>query len=130
MSEIALSDEVLSNVFEYAGIGMAITSLDKRFLRVNDGLCELLGWPVEALIGQSAVDVTHPDMMPARDPLRSLIFHAADRAVRDVYVAGRRIVADGKVTTLDHAGAAARLAEARLSRPQRRRDRPADAAYQ
>jgi cytosine/adenosine deaminase-related metal-dependent hydrolase len=58
------------------------------------------------------VDVTHPDMMPARDPLRSLIFHAADRAVKDVYVAGRRIVADGKVTTLDHAGAAARLAEA------------------
>jgi len=58
------------------------------------------------------VDVTHPDMMPARDPLRSLIFHAADRAVKDVYVAGRRIVADGRVTTLDHAGAAARLAEA------------------
>jgi 5-methylthioadenosine/S-adenosylhomocysteine deaminase len=58
------------------------------------------------------VDVTHPDMMPARDPLRSLIFHAADRAVKDVYVAGRRIVADGNVTTLDHAGAAARLAEA------------------
>jgi cytosine/adenosine deaminase-related metal-dependent hydrolase len=51
-------------------------------------------------------------MMPARDPLRSLIFHAADRAVKDVYVAGRRIVADGKVTTLDHAGAAERLAEA------------------
>ena len=58
------------------------------------------------------VDVTHPDMMPARDPLRSLIFHAADRAVKDVYVAGRRIVADGQVTTLDHGGAAARLAEA------------------
>jgi 5-methylthioadenosine/S-adenosylhomocysteine deaminase len=58
------------------------------------------------------VDLRNPDMMPARDPLRSLIFHAADRAVKDVYVAGRRIVADGKVTTLDHAGAAAQLAEA------------------
>jgi len=58
------------------------------------------------------VDVTHPDMMPARDPLRSLIFHAADRAVKDVYVAGRKVVADGRVVTLDHAGAGARLAEA------------------
>jgi cytosine/adenosine deaminase-related metal-dependent hydrolase len=58
------------------------------------------------------VDVTHPDMMPARDPLRSLVFHAADRAVKDVYVAGRKIVADGRVTTLDHAGACAHLAEA------------------
>jgi PAS domain S-box-containing protein len=61
MSEIAFSDDVLANVFEVAGIGMAITSLDKRWLRVNDGLCELLGWPAEALIGQSVFDVTHPD---------------------------------------------------------------------
>src|SRR6185312_14965551 len=49
------------------------------------------------------------DIVPARDPLRSLVFHAADRAVKDVYVAGRRIVADGHVTTLDHQGAGERL---------------------
>jgi cytosine/adenosine deaminase-related metal-dependent hydrolase len=60
------------------------------------------------------VDLRHPDMMPARDPLRSLIFHAADRAVKDVYVAGRKVVADGKVTMLDHRGAAERLTEAQL----------------
>ena len=30
----------------------------------------------------------NPWMMPVRDPLRSLVFHAADRAVRDVYVDG------------------------------------------
>jgi len=58
------------------------------------------------------VDLTHPDMMPARDPLRSLVFHAADRAVKDVYVAGRRIVADGTVTTLDHKAAGERLTAA------------------
>ena len=51
-------------------------------------------------------------MMPARDPLRSLVFHAADRAVKDVYIAGRRIVADGAVTTLDHRASAERLSEA------------------
>jgi 5-methylthioadenosine/S-adenosylhomocysteine deaminase len=58
------------------------------------------------------VDLQHPDMVPPRDPLRSLVFHAADRAVKDVYVAGRKVVADGNVTTLDHKGAGARLAEA------------------
>jgi 5-methylthioadenosine/S-adenosylhomocysteine deaminase len=58
------------------------------------------------------VDVRHPDMMPARDPLRSLVFHAADRAIKDVYIAGRRIVADGAVTTLDRNAAAERLIEA------------------
>jgi cytosine/adenosine deaminase-related metal-dependent hydrolase len=55
------------------------------------------------------VDTHQPDMMPARDPLRSLVFHAADRAVKDVYVAGRKLVADGKVLTVDHAAAGERL---------------------
>ena len=52
------------------------------------------------------------EMQPARDPLRSLVFHAADRAVRDVFVDGCRVVAEGKVLGLDQAGAAARLCEA------------------
>jgi cytosine/adenosine deaminase-related metal-dependent hydrolase len=60
------------------------------------------------------VDLSHPDMMPARDPLRSLIFHAAERAVRDVYVAGRKVVSNGRVTTLDHRAAAERLTEAQV----------------
>jgi len=58
------------------------------------------------------VDLANPWMMPARDPLRSLVFHAADRAVRDVYVDGQRVVGDGRVLTLDHAGALERLSEA------------------
>jgi cytosine/adenosine deaminase-related metal-dependent hydrolase len=58
------------------------------------------------------VDLANPWMMPARDPLRSLIFHAADRAVRDVWVDGHQVVAEGRVLTLDRAGALERLAEA------------------
>jgi hypothetical protein len=41
--------------------------------------------------------------------LRSLIYHAADRAVRDVFVDGEQVVAAGKVVTLDQAAAGARL---------------------
>jgi cytosine/adenosine deaminase-related metal-dependent hydrolase len=58
------------------------------------------------------VDLDHPDMQPARDPLRSLVFHAADRAVRDVFIDGRHVVAGGEVRGLDAAAAGARLAEA------------------
>ena len=58
------------------------------------------------------VDLGNPWMMPARDPLRSLIFHAADRAVRDVYVDGQQVVAKGRVLTLDRAAALERLADA------------------
>ena len=58
------------------------------------------------------VDLTHPAMVPARDPVRTLIWSGADRAVRDVFVDGRQVVANRRVLTLDHEGALARLAEA------------------
>jgi 5-methylthioadenosine/S-adenosylhomocysteine deaminase len=58
------------------------------------------------------VDLTVAQMRLLRDPLRSLIFHAADRAVRDVYVGGEQVVADRKVLTLDQEGAADRLSRA------------------
>jgi 5-methylthioadenosine/S-adenosylhomocysteine deaminase len=56
------------------------------------------------------VDLAVPQMMPARDPVRSFVYHAADRAVRDVFVDGRQVVVEGKVVTLDQADAAGRLA--------------------
>ncbi len=55
------------------------------------------------------VDVTHPAMRPVRDPLRSLIYAAADRAVRTVIVDGRIVVEDGRVLTMDHEKACADL---------------------
>lgn len=57
------------------------------------------------------VDLKCSHMMPARDPLRSLVYHAAERAVRDVYIDGRKVVGEGKVLTLDQASAAQALAE-------------------
>ncbi|MGE0725504.1 MAG: amidohydrolase family protein, partial [Alphaproteobacteria bacterium] len=42
------------------------------------------------------VDVRHPMMRPLREPLRSLIYTAAERAVREVYCDGRPIVRDGR----------------------------------
>jgi 5-methylthioadenosine/S-adenosylhomocysteine deaminase len=57
-------------------------------------------------------DLACPWMQPARDPLRSFVYHAADRAVRDVFVDGKQVVADFRVATLDQEDAAARLAEA------------------
>lgn len=47
------------------------------------------------------VDLTHPSMMPIRDPLRSLIYTAADRAICDVFVDGDHVLVDGTVSTID-----------------------------
>ena len=52
------------------------------------------------------VDATHPIMRPLRDPLRSLVYTAAERAVRDVYVDGVLRVEDGQVLTFDFNAAA------------------------
>jgi len=55
------------------------------------------------------VDLTHPRMQAHVDPLRALVFVAADRAIRDVYVDGRLVYADGNATTSDAAAASAML---------------------
>lgn len=58
------------------------------------------------------VELDHPAMLPNRDPLRSLIYTAADRAVRDVYVDGNLVVSNRAVVNLDHMGALQRAMEA------------------
>ena len=58
------------------------------------------------------VDIKDPAMMPMREPLRSLLYVAAERAVRDVYVDGERVVADQRVLSIDHRAAAEALEEA------------------
>lgn len=58
------------------------------------------------------IDLTHPMMQPHRDPVRSLVYAAAERAVDRVYVDGRLVVRDGSVLTMDYPAAAQRLHEA------------------
>jgi len=57
------------------------------------------------------VDLGNTWMRPARDPLRSLVFTAADRAVRTVFVHGVKVMDQGQVLTMDHAAALAEVAE-------------------
>jgi cytosine/adenosine deaminase-related metal-dependent hydrolase len=93
---------MLADVFHAATIGGARALLREDIGRLAPG----------AKADLVLVDLQEPTMIPARDPLRSLVFHAADRAVRDVYVDGRQVVRDRKVLTLDRAGALERLADA------------------
>jgi two-component system cell cycle sensor histidine kinase/response regulator CckA len=68
------SEEQFENTFEQVGIGMALISLDGRWLRVNRALAEMLGSPAELLIGYPADSRTHPDDAPAdREAIRLLL---------------------------------------------------------
>jgi cytosine/adenosine deaminase-related metal-dependent hydrolase len=65
------------------------------------------------------VDVRHPLMRPAREPLRNLINVAAERAIRDVYIDGKPVVADGEILTLDYERALAEIDAAQIRSIQR-----------
>ena len=55
------------------------------------------------------VDLSASSMRPVRDPLLNLIYHAADRGVKDVYVDGEKVLGDGVVLTIDYEDALRRL---------------------
>lgn len=70
------------------------------------------------------VSLDHPLMSPHRDPLRTLVFHAADRAVRHVFVAGEQVLRDGRPVGLDVVDAAGIIAESqqKMLRDSRQHD--------
>ncbi len=55
------SEEHFRSFYELALSGMAVTSLEKRWVRVNDYLCKMLGYPRDELITKTWVELTHPD---------------------------------------------------------------------
>lgn len=54
-------------------------------------------------------DLTEPNMLPLRDPLRNLIYSSGGRSVRDVWIDGRQVVVEQSVLTIDWPAAAENL---------------------
>jgi two-component system, cell cycle sensor histidine kinase and response regulator CckA len=68
------SEEQLYNTFEQAGAGMALLSLDGRWIRVNRALADLLGTTPEELVGFPAETRIHPsDVAADEEALRLLL---------------------------------------------------------
>ena len=55
------SEERFRNVFEYAGIGMALVSPDSRLLKANGALYQMLGYSQKELESMTWQDISHPD---------------------------------------------------------------------
>ncbi len=56
-----LSIRHFRNAFDYAGIGMALVSLDGQWLEVNRALCEMTGYSEADLLTMDFQSITHPD---------------------------------------------------------------------
>lgn len=55
------SEVGFGSMFEQPCIGMALVAVDGRWLRVNDRLCVMLGYPRGELLERDFLSVTHPD---------------------------------------------------------------------
>ncbi|MBI5799911.1 MAG: PAS domain S-box protein [Verrucomicrobia bacterium] len=55
------SEARFRGTFEQAAVGVAHIGLDGRWLRVNDWVCSLVGYPREELMAKTFQDITHPD---------------------------------------------------------------------
>ncbi|HWU96461.1 MAG TPA: PAS domain S-box protein [Sphingomonas sp.] len=54
-------------VFEQAGVGVARLSLTGAFLEVNDRICEMTGYPREALLGQNCRKIGTAEQWPSTE---------------------------------------------------------------
>jgi PAS domain S-box-containing protein len=59
------SEEKFRTAFDHAPNGMAIVSLEGRFVKVNPALCEIVGYPTEELLARDFQSITHPDDLEA-----------------------------------------------------------------
>ncbi len=59
--ELTESEGQFRRIFANAATGIAITSLDGRFLEANDAYLEMLGYTADELRHLSFADITHPD---------------------------------------------------------------------
>ena len=63
-SPIPATEGDFGTAFDYSSIGMALVSLDGRWLRVNRTLSAMLGYPPEELLRTDFQTLTHPDDLP------------------------------------------------------------------
>lgn len=68
------SEERFRRVFEEGPLGLALVRRDYHFVKVNDALCQMVGYDDVELLHMSFVDITHPDDMRADVELAEQLF--------------------------------------------------------
>ena len=64
-AELRASEERFRATFEQAAVGIAHVAPDGSWIRVNDRLCEIVGYPREELLEKTFQEITHPDDLDA-----------------------------------------------------------------
>ena len=88
------SEEQFRLTFEMAPIGMAISSLKSKFQRVNQALCDALGYSQEELLGASFAEISHPEDWETHRNLEQLLIQGKET---DFQIEKRFIAKDGRI---------------------------------
>jgi PAS domain S-box-containing protein len=73
-AELRESEERFRRVFEEGPMGLALVATDYRLLKVNNMLCQRLGYMEAELLGLTFADFTHPDDLQADVNLAEQLF--------------------------------------------------------
>src|SRR6185295_1215321 len=76
------SEERFRRTFELAGSGLAHIGMDRRFIRVNRRLCEILGYPEQELLKLRGKDISHPEDSEVINDQRPSLYAGEIDAVR------------------------------------------------
>jgi len=99
---LTASEELFRHAFSKAPVGMALSDLNGRFLRVNGALAQLLGRTIDELVTMQVADITHRD---DRDADEINLASARSEAADTLRVRKRYLHADGHDIPVEvHAG--------------------------
>ncbi len=91
---LSKSEEQFRLTFELAPIGMALTSLEGKILRVNQAFCTTLGYSAEELLSRTFADITHPDDRAGYLAHRAQLLHGE---IAHFQIERRFVSKDGKI---------------------------------
>lgn len=60
-NNLKISEQQFKGSFKYSAIGMALVSLEGKWIEVNDKLCQYLNYTTEELKAKTFQEITHPD---------------------------------------------------------------------
>jgi diguanylate cyclase (GGDEF)-like protein/PAS domain S-box-containing protein len=92
--DVKKSEEQFRLTFEMAPIGMAITSLDGKFERVNQALCEAMGYSQAELLERNFKDISHPEDWELHSSLSQKLAQGKES---DFQIEKRHIAKSGRI---------------------------------
>lgn len=88
------SEQQLRATFDQAAVGIATTTPDGDWLRVNPGLCKITGYPQAELLSKNVYEITHPDDVVIE---KSLVKKLLSGEIQTYSIDKRYITKDGKL---------------------------------